>query len=241
MVKYKKNIFPSSFLTFFIRLKEILWIKFLVNKFFRLDVNECQINNHDCLETQRCDNTIGSYTCIRLQSCGTGYTLNAGTGYCDGMPLKFIQLYKLTLWFEIYIKKTLDDDECALGRHNCVAPYECRNTKGSFRCDRPRYTPSVHTTTASTTSSTTTSTTTTRRPVSQQTIYLPPQVYRYNTPNPYESSQYTRNSEYDRYSGPCDVGFVRNTQGACVGKFRMFGWFILLLLINLIRTGRQTQ
>lgn len=50
-----------------------------------VDVNECQINNHDCLETQRCDNTIGSYTCIRLQSCGTGYTLNAETGKCDGM------------------------------------------------------------------------------------------------------------------------------------------------------------
>lgn len=50
----------------------------------RLDINECQINNHDCLESQRCDNTIGSYTCIRLQSCGTGYTLNAATGYCDG-------------------------------------------------------------------------------------------------------------------------------------------------------------
>lgn len=49
-----------------------------------VDINECQINNHDCLESQRCDNTIGSYTCIRLQSCGTGYTLNAETGFCDG-------------------------------------------------------------------------------------------------------------------------------------------------------------
>uniref|UniRef100_A0A336K111 CSON005259 protein n=1 Tax=Culicoides sonorensis TaxID=179676 RepID=A0A336K111_CULSO len=75
-----------------------------------VDINECQINNHECLESQRCDNTIGSYTCIRLQSCGTGYTLNAETGQCD------------------------DDDECALGRHNCQTPYECRNTKGSFRC-----------------------------------------------------------------------------------------------------------
>lgn len=52
--------------------------------FVFIDINECQINNHDCLDTQRCDNTIGSYTCIRLQSCGTGYTLNAETGQCDG-------------------------------------------------------------------------------------------------------------------------------------------------------------
>lgn len=56
-----------------------------MNKLFVIkDINECQINNHDCLDTQRCDNTIGSYTCIRLQSCGTGYTLNAETGNCDG-------------------------------------------------------------------------------------------------------------------------------------------------------------
>lgn len=48
------------------------------------DVNECQINNHECLEHQRCDNTIGSYTCIRLHSCGTGYTFNAATAMCDG-------------------------------------------------------------------------------------------------------------------------------------------------------------
>lgn len=48
------------------------------------DVNECQINNHECLEHQRCDNTIGSYTCIRLHSCGTGYTFNAATANCDG-------------------------------------------------------------------------------------------------------------------------------------------------------------
>lgn len=94
---------------------------------FSVDLNECQINSHECLESQRCDNTIGSYTCIRLQSCGTGYTLNAETGECD------------------------DDDECALGRHNCRPPYECLNTKGSFRCTRV-----VRTTTTTTTTSTTT-------------------------------------------------------------------------------------
>lgn len=147
------------------------------------DINECQINNHDCLETQRCDNTIGSYTCIRLQSCGTGYTLNAGTGFCD------------------------DDDECILGRHNCVRPYECRNTKGSFRCDKPRYT-----TTAATTRTTST---TPRLP-----YYVPPQVYtqtysrftvQSTTPNP-------KIDEWNRSFGPCNVGFERNTLGACSGQ-----------------------
>ena len=54
------------------------------------DINECQINNHECLETQRCDNTIGSYRCIRTQSCGTGYTFNAETQNCEGKKLNFL-------------------------------------------------------------------------------------------------------------------------------------------------------
>ncbi|KAH8267406.1 hypothetical protein KR018_008931, partial [Drosophila ironensis] len=82
-----------------------------------VDINECSINNHNCLPTQRCDNTIGSYICTRLQSCGTGYTLNAETGNCD------------------------DDDECALNTHNCLFNYDCYNTKGSFRCYRKTTTP----------------------------------------------------------------------------------------------------
>lgn len=71
LVSYRKNQFKCT--------------KPEMNKLFIVqDINECQINNHDCLDTQRCDNTIGSYTCIRLQSCGTGYTLNAETANCDG-------------------------------------------------------------------------------------------------------------------------------------------------------------
>ncbi|KXJ70373.1 hypothetical protein RP20_CCG023913 [Aedes albopictus] len=74
-----------------------------------VDINECQINAHECLESQRCDNTIGSYTCIRLQSCGTGYTLNAETGNCD------------------------DIDEC-LNEHTCRPNQKCVNSNGSYRC-----------------------------------------------------------------------------------------------------------
>lgn len=57
------------------------------------DINECQINNHECLETQRCDNTIGSYRCIRTQSCGTGYTFNAETQNCEGKKLNFFAIF----------------------------------------------------------------------------------------------------------------------------------------------------
>lgn len=48
------------------------------------DINECQVDLHNCLPSQRCDNTIGSFQCVRYTNCGTGYTLNAQTGMCEG-------------------------------------------------------------------------------------------------------------------------------------------------------------
>lgn len=81
------------------------------------DVNECLLDLHDCVTTQRCDNTIGSYTCVRTTSCGTGYTFNAETVMCE------------------------DDDECLMDTHDChrLGPqWQCRNTEGSYRCERKR-------------------------------------------------------------------------------------------------------
>ena len=70
---------------------------------------------HNCNEgSQRCDNTFGSYVCVRYIPCGTGYTFNGLSGKCE------------------------DDDECALGLHDCESrgpAYFCRNIQGSFRCD----------------------------------------------------------------------------------------------------------
>lgn len=79
------------------------------------DVNECASGTHNCMDSQRCDNTLGSFTCVRFITCGTGYTFSQNTGQCE------------------------DDDECALGLHNCQGlgkAYDCRNTRGSFRCER---------------------------------------------------------------------------------------------------------
>lgn len=81
------------------------------------DVNECQIGTHDCMDGQRCDNTVGSFLCSRTSGCGTGYTLNYQTGICE------------------------DDDECVLETHNCrdLGPeFACRNTLGSYRCEKVR-------------------------------------------------------------------------------------------------------
>lgn len=81
-----------------------------------IDINECQLSSHDCTPViQRCDNTIGSFHCVRAIGCGTGYTLNAQTGNCE------------------------DDNECLLGIDDCRSVgMECRNTPGSFRCEKKR-------------------------------------------------------------------------------------------------------
>lgn len=56
-------------------------------KILHVDINECLLDYHDCLSSQRCDNTIGSYTCFRTTSCGTGYTYNSQKSRCEGEKL----------------------------------------------------------------------------------------------------------------------------------------------------------
>uniref|UniRef100_A0A8R1TU84 Fibulin-1 n=1 Tax=Onchocerca volvulus TaxID=6282 RepID=A0A8R1TU84_ONCVO len=75
------------------------------------DIDECLLLADDCLESQRCLNTPGSFKCIRTLSCGTGYALDSDTEQC------------------------IDVDECNLGSHDCGPLYQCRNTQGSYRCD----------------------------------------------------------------------------------------------------------
>lgn len=84
-----------------------------------MDINECQLGIHACRDSQRCDNTVGSYHCVRMAGCGTGYTYNYAQEICE------------------------DDDECQLGTHNCGglgSGFKCRNTQGSYRCDPVRRT-----------------------------------------------------------------------------------------------------
>nr|CDQ00433.1 Bm4501, isoform j [Brugia malayi] len=76
-----------------------------------IDIDECLLLADDCLESQRCLNTPGSFKCIRTLSCGTGYALDSDTEQC------------------------IDVDECNLGSHDCGPLYQCRNTQGSYRCD----------------------------------------------------------------------------------------------------------
>ncbi|XP_066157952.1 fibulin-1-like [Euwallacea fornicatus] len=122
------------------------------------DVNECQLRIDNCSPMHRCDNTVGSFYCTRVVSCGTGYTLNSAKDLCE------------------------DDDECALGTHNCGglgSNFACKNQMGTYKCEpiRPLLFPSsgISTTTKSTTTttpvpSTTSSTTSTSMPPHTSTL-----------------------------------------------------------------------
>ncbi|XP_051911234.1 fibulin-1-like [Hippocampus zosterae] len=74
------------------------------------DINECLLGAHNCIASQACINTEGSFRCQREGNCGTGFELT-DSNQCE------------------------DVDECALGIHNCGVDFECTNTEGSFQCD----------------------------------------------------------------------------------------------------------
>lgn len=137
------------------------------------DINECQIGLHSCKVLERCDNTAGSYHCTRIYGCGTGYTLNSHNGLCE------------------------DDDECALGTHNCGElgeNFECRNTLGSYRCSDVRYGKPKITSNASISTTTKTKlspTTTTTIPVVTNLIYPSQTVPEQSTTTKFSTTRYT--------------------------------------------------
>ena len=56
-----------------------------------IDVNECDLNTHDCDEHATCNNTIGSYEC----ECNTGYSGDGNE--CTGIKInKYTRIYRET-------------------------------------------------------------------------------------------------------------------------------------------------
>ncbi|XP_039275976.1 fibulin-5 [Nilaparvata lugens] len=129
-----------------------------------VDINECQMDVHNCASSQRCDNTIGSFQCVRYVNCGTGYTLNAQTGQCEGSLTchsytisyvnqtysKFsssdqLQVSKQILkqrahfiQYEIVLFMFADIDECARGLARCGVNQRCINKAGGYMCSTLR-------------------------------------------------------------------------------------------------------
>ena len=65
----------------------------------------------------------------------------------NDIPRYIAQFYVTTTFMTIRTPRdddpllVTDDDECALGTHNCGQTRECRNTPGSFRCINKRCPP----------------------------------------------------------------------------------------------------
>uniref|UniRef100_A0A8R1DNL8 FiBrilliN homolog n=1 Tax=Caenorhabditis japonica TaxID=281687 RepID=A0A8R1DNL8_CAEJA len=73
-----------------------------------VDINECETGAHDCLASELCENTIGSFKCV--SKCSPGYEFLAG--------------------------KCEDVDECASKSLNkCDIRAECINTIGGYKCE----------------------------------------------------------------------------------------------------------
>lgn len=70
-----------------------------------IDIDECSTDMHNCADNELCQNTFGSFECVK--ECSKGYQLN-GT-VCD------------------------DIDEC-LESDRCDKRATCENTNGGYKC-----------------------------------------------------------------------------------------------------------
>jgi fibulin 1/2 len=79
-----------------------------------IDINECAENRAACRPNQECRNTVGSYTCRNLVSCGAGFALSEDGARCQ------------------------DVNECEQGGHDCTGHMmQCINRPGTYLCQCP--------------------------------------------------------------------------------------------------------
>jgi hypothetical protein len=58
----------------------------VIHVFFLLDIDECVLNVANCGSNSACQNTIGSYICVRtpVETCPPGYRFNDLQQICSG-------------------------------------------------------------------------------------------------------------------------------------------------------------
>ncbi|XP_066997488.2 fibrillin-1 isoform X2 [Anabrus simplex] len=129
------------------------------------DIDECSLNLAICGPSDACQNTIGSYECIRtpIEECPPGYKFNItdqschdinecmeGSDNCD-VGKEFCINTEGSFTCQLKAEKANcpagykfdqehlsceDVDECAENIHSCVPNKEiCRNTVGAYECD----------------------------------------------------------------------------------------------------------
>lgn len=77
---------------------------YFFNFYFPPDINECQEGTFDCREGTRCENNVGSYTCISI--CMPGFEYNRILRACMGEL--FVIIWKYRVIYFPYLQKILD-------------------------------------------------------------------------------------------------------------------------------------
>lgn len=56
------------------------------------DIDECLTNRHNCGSSDICENTDGSFQCIKALTCGRGYRINENKTECHGEIFSYFNL-----------------------------------------------------------------------------------------------------------------------------------------------------
>ncbi|XP_051960838.1 EGF-containing fibulin-like extracellular matrix protein 2 [Xyrauchen texanus] len=109
-----------------------------------VDIDECELNQHDCQPSQQCMNTLGTYTCqcpdgyskigiecVDIDECRYRYCQHR----CVNVPGSFSCECEPGFQLAGNNRSCVDVNECEMGAH---CQQRCYNTYGSFlcRCDQ---------------------------------------------------------------------------------------------------------
>ncbi|XP_042361236.1 fibulin-2-like [Plectropomus leopardus] len=124
------------------------------------DIDECDLQTHNCGMGSLCENTVGSFLCSPKHKCISGFTQDShgncvdinecsslselcSSGFnCINTVGSYTCQKKIIMCSHGYHSspdgaKCVDTDECQMGTHRCGVGQICHNLPGSYRCDCP--------------------------------------------------------------------------------------------------------